>query len=75
MTRTRSEARLEKREAVDKADKSGEVADSMEVRKKLMERVYSGESTIEEVQAELRKIKRDAKKNGKLTRQQVWSRS
>jgi len=74
-SRDRYDAATEKRSAVAAADKTGEVADSMEVRAALMARVHSGEITLEACQKELKKIKRDAKKNGKVTRQQVWSRS
>lgn len=73
--RTRYEASLEKRRAVTKADKNEEVADSTSVRLALLQRVKNGEITLEESQKELAKIKRNAKKNGKLTKQQVWSRS
>jgi len=75
MKRDRFEAAMDKREAVNSAEQAGELADSMDVRKKLMERVRSGEITLTEAQTELKKIKRNAKKNGKLTRQQVFSRS
>lgn len=73
--RTRFEAVLDKRAAVAAAEAAGEVADSMEVRGKLVARWQSGELTLEQMQAELAAIKRAAKKNGKLTRSQVWSRA
>jgi len=73
--RSRFDASLDKRAAVNAADTSGEVADSTEVRMALMARVHSGEITLIEAQTELKKIKRNAKKNGKLTKQQVWSKS
>lgn len=63
-----------KRNAVNQAEKDGVVADSIEVRMALMEQVHSGERTLESVQAELKKIKRGAKKNGQVTRQQAFSR-
>ena len=75
MRRTRFKASIEKRDAVNNADKSGQVADSMEVRMKLMERVEAGEITLLEAQDELKKIKRNAKKNGLMTRSQVWNMS
>ena len=75
MKRNRFDAAMDKRSAVNKADKSGEVADSTDVRMNIMKRIHSGEITLKEGQSELKKIKRDAKKNGKLTKQQVWSRS
>ena len=74
MRRTRWEAQLDKREAVQSAEAAGEVADSMEVRERLIRQVKSGEKTLEEVQAELVRIKRNAKRNGHLTRSQAWNR-
>jgi hypothetical protein len=66
-------AALEKRRACDAAEASGQVADSGEVRLALMKRVHSGEITLEQAQAELKKIKRDAKKTGLLTRSQAYN--
>lgn len=71
--RTRWEASFDKRRAMNKAEESGLVADSMDVRHQLLEKVRKGEATLEEVQAELRKIKRNAKKNGLITRSQAFS--
>jgi len=62
----------EKRAALKRAETSGQVADSMEVRKVLMERVHTGEITLEQAQAELSKIKRGAKKAGMVTRSQAF---
>lgn len=62
-------------DAIKIAEKNGEVADSMEVRKALILRMEAGEITLDEVQKELKKIKRDAKKNGKVTRNQVFRRA
>lgn len=73
--RTKFEASIDKRRAVKQADADGLVADSLEVRKALMQRVYDGTSTLEEVQAELRKIIRNAKKLGLKTRSQVFNES
>jgi hypothetical protein len=39
-----------------------------------MEKVHSGECTLEEVQAELKAIKRNAKKNGLITRTQAFNK-
>lgn len=50
----------------------GRVADSMEVRLALMERVHSGEITLEAAQAELARIKRGAKAKGQITRNQAF---
>jgi len=62
----------DKRRAVQRAEESGEVADSMAVRKALMARVTSGEITLAQAQQELKRIKRGAGKAGKRTRNQVW---
>lgn len=72
--RTRFEAALDKRAAVKEAENIGMVADNMDVRKALMERVHSGEITLEAAQKELAKIKRSAKAQGKITRAQAFSR-
>jgi len=72
--RTRFEAAMEKRDAVKSAEASGQVADSMDVRMALMERVHTGEITLAQAQAELKKIKSGAKKAGKVTRAQAFSR-
>jgi uncharacterized membrane protein YjjP (DUF1212 family) len=69
------ETRNRKRRSLDEADRSGDIADSMEVRGEIMRRIHAGEITLEEGQAELKKIKSAAKKNGKLTRLQKWSQS
>jgi uncharacterized protein involved in exopolysaccharide biosynthesis len=42
---------------------------------KRMEQVKSGEKTLKQAQSELAKIKRNAKRNGKQTRNQVFCRS
>jgi hypothetical protein len=60
-----------RRDAMRKAEADGKVADSMEVRKALMVRVHAGEITLEAAQAELAHIKRTAKKNGLMTRDQA----
>jgi hypothetical protein len=74
MNRTRWEASFDKRRVMNKAEEAGQVADSMEYRTKLMQRVYAGDITLIEAQAELKRVKRDAKKNGLITRSQAFSR-
>jgi len=69
------ESRSRKRSAVDKADANGEVCDSMEARIKLISRVHSGEITLKQAQEMLKIIKREGKRNGTPTRNQVWNRS
>ncbi len=72
--RTRYEAMSDKRRAMQSAEDSGQVADSGEIRLALMLRVKSGEITLAQAQAELKKIKREAKKNGQITRSQAFNR-
>lgn len=74
MKRTRWEARFDKNCAVNRAEAEGTVADSMEYRTRLMGRVRAGELTLEAAQAELKKVKRNAKKNGLVTRNQAYIR-
>ncbi|WP_202844736.1 hypothetical protein [Luteimonas saliphila] len=62
----------ERKASLKEAEAAGQVADSMDVRKTLMQRVHSGEITLEHAQAELRKIKRNAKASGKVTRNQAF---
>lgn len=62
----------ERKDNLRKAEAEGIVADSMEVRKELIRRMDAGELTLYQVQAELAKIKRNAKKSGKVTRNQAW---
>jgi hypothetical protein len=68
------ERRLDKRNALKTSEEAGLVADSLEIRKALMDRVYSGEITLIDAQKELKKIKSGAKKKGLMTRSQAWSR-
>jgi hypothetical protein len=62
----------DKRAAMKSAEEQGLVADSKEVRIALMERVHSGEITLVEAQAQLARIKRGAKANGQVTRNQAY---
>lgn len=52
---------------------AGNVADSMDVRIALMERVHAGEITLAEAQSQLKTIKRNAKRNGQITRNKAFS--
>lgn len=74
MSRTRWEASFDKRKELNRAESAGEVADSMEYRTTLMNRVHAGEITLEQAQEELKKVKLNAKKNGMVTRSQAFSR-
>ncbi len=71
--RTRFEAGIEKRQAVRDAEGRGDIADSMDVRLALLARMKAGELTLEQVQAELKRIKRGAKSVGKITRAKAFS--
>jgi len=51
---------------------SGKIADSMEVRKALIAKMDAGEMTLDQVQAELKRIKRNAAKIGKTTRARAY---
>lgn len=61
-----------KRAQARKAEAAGLVADSHEVRVVLVERMHRGELTLEQVQAELKRIKRGAKARGLITRAQAF---
>lgn len=74
MQRTIFEATIDKFNAMKEAENNGIVADSLEVRKALMQKVYAGEITLVDAQARLKKIKAQAKKNGQITRAQAFSR-
>ncbi len=74
MSRTQFEASREKRDEVKRSEAAGEVADSIDVRKALMARVHAGEITLQDAQSQLKKIKSGAKKSGKVTRAQAFSR-
>ena len=58
MGRTRFEASMDKRSHLRDCEEKGIVADSMDVRRALMERVHAGEITLEQAQTELKKIKK-----------------
>lgn len=75
MRRTRWDARNDKARAIAAAEASGELADSMAVRLEIVRRMQVGELTLEEGQAELKRIQREARKAGKPTRGSVWRQS
>lgn len=64
---------LERRAALKEAEARGEVADSLEVRMAIMQRVHAGEITLKQGQDELLAIKRGARKRGKMTRAQAFT--
>jgi len=65
--------RLDRRRALAAAESRGEIADDMQTRLALMERVHSGEITLDQAQAELAAIKRKAKQSGKTTRSRFYT--
>ena len=66
--------RTRKLAAVRDAEARGEVSDSVEVRTSLINRLDAGELTLAQVKAELKRIKRCAKRSGKITRAQAFIR-
>ena len=72
--RDRLQASMDKRANVNKCEADGVISDSMEVRMGLMEKVRNGEITLEDAQRRLKNIKRNGKKNGKITRSQAFNR-
>ncbi|HFI2181371.1 hypothetical protein [Enterobacter roggenkampii] len=72
MRRSGWDARLDKRVNIEKLEEQGLIADSMEVRKSLVERVMKGEITPEQSREELKRIQRNATRNGLKTRNQAW---
>jgi DNA-binding protein H-NS len=51
----------------DAADARGEIADGMAYRSAVVARVRAGEITLEQAQAELRRVQRKAKREGRPT--------
>lgn len=72
MSRMSFDRTLQARQDLRDAEAAGQVADSKEVRLALMQRVHNGELSLAEAQAELARIKRQAKANGKVTRNQAF---
>lgn len=70
---TRFEIRSERFAELLRAEAAGEVADSNAVRVALIEKMDAGLLTLAEVQAELKRIKRNASKAGKATRAGIMS--
>lgn len=73
--RTAWERLTDRRAALKEAEADGIVADSLEVRAELIRRMEAGELKPEQMQAELARIKRGAKKVGLVTRNQIWRQS
>lgn len=51
----------------------GMVADSKEYRMALMNEVHAGTKTLEQAQAELKRVKSAAKRNGQITRDKAYT--
>jgi hypothetical protein len=64
---------IEKQDNVKQCEAKGIVADSMEVRIAIMKRFQDGEITLEQAQKEINDIKRNAKKNGLITRSMAYN--
>jgi hypothetical protein len=62
-----------KLDGLKQAEAAGLVADSMAVRIALIERMHAGELTLDQVQAELKRIRRGAKSAGQTTRAKAYS--
>jgi uncharacterized membrane protein YjjP (DUF1212 family) len=58
---------------IKEAEEAGQVADSMEVRLQIVARIKAGEISLQEGQAELRRIQRQAATRGQSTRSQIYS--
>lgn len=74
MKRTKFEASRDKFAELHRSEAAGEVADSLDVRKALIQRMTAGELTLDQVQAELKRIRRGAAKAGKVTRTAAFRR-
>lgn len=69
------DAKFRKKHALSDSEEAGDVADSLDVRVKLLGRVESGEISLEEAQVQLAKIKNGAKSKGLKTRSEIWRES
>lgn len=58
---------------IKEAEEGGLVADSMDVRLQIVAKIKAGEMSLQEGQAELKRIQRKAKQNGQLTRAGIYS--
>ena len=65
--------RREKLQWLREAEANGHVADSHEVRLQLMSQVHEGTLALEEAQSILKDIKRNAKKNKQVTRNEAYN--
>lgn len=61
-----------KQAAIKTAEATGQIADSLEVRMALLDRMKNGEITLEQLRDELKRIKRGAKAAGMTTREQAY---
>lgn len=63
--------RIARRQRVKEREAAGEVADSLATRRELMAQVHAGHLSLADAQATLRRLQRNAKKNGLVTRAQA----
>ncbi len=61
-----------RRQNVKQMEADGLIADSMDVRLEIVARIHAGEISLEQGQAELRRIKSAAKRNGQTTRDKAF---
>lgn len=54
---------MNKHDLIQEADKRGLIADGLNIRNELIEKLHSNELSLDEVQAQLKSLKKSAKKN------------
>jgi len=72
MGRLSFERAMEKKRALKAAEAGGHVADSLSVRREILARVYRGDLTLSQAQAELKQIQSSAQGSGLKTRAQAF---
>lgn len=72
MTRTMFERAMDRRRNLREEEAAGNVADSLEYRMSLIEKVRNHEISLEEAQRQLRATQKSAEKQGKLTRDKAY---
>jgi hypothetical protein len=70
----REESKRQRMIQLEKDQATGVVADSDSVRAALVEKMHAGEMTLEQVQSELKRIKREAKKAGRPIRDDYFKK-
>ena len=62
----------ERQQMIADAEQQGRVSDSLEVRMALIKKMQEEGRTLKEIQDELKRIKREGKRNGQITRAQAY---